>query len=335
MSSQSSPLVSPLAQPHTVASRSEPSDGMPLIERHQLGHETREWLITPRQCPALGRQGVFLAGWSEARAGFDFARPRFPMSQLLFCTDGEGEVMIGSQWQPCRAGQAYLTPPRVPHAYRALPGATWSICWITYHLPIVNLPRPMLVSANVSLIAFLLRQLRAEALGANDVQTLESWVMLVQTQVERQVRAARALVPPDGNHLFAPAASDGLGTRERLRRLWEQVSLHPQQPWDVARLASQIGVSGEHLRRLCQQELGCSPMQQVARIRIAHAAQLLTHGRHTLTEIAEQVGYSNPFVLSNAFYRLTGIRPSQYLSLKNREIGDTAPTSEDRELPVS
>jgi len=107
------------------------------------------------------------------------------------------------------------------------------------------------------------------------------------------------------------AATAGDGDR-RLRRLWDAVAADPAHPWDMACLAANVDLSTEHLRRLCQAELGVSPMRHVAALRMRHAASLLSSGFYTVEEVAEQVGYNNPFAFSTAFRRCMGAPPSTY-----------------------
>src|SRR5688572_33090119 len=112
-----------------------------LVEMHQIGARTRERVVAPRQVPALQDHGVELTGFSAARFGFSFVRLAPTMSQLLACTGGEGEVWAQGRWQRLRAGQAYFTPTQVPHAYRALRGESWELCWAKHTRDSRHAPR--------------------------------------------------------------------------------------------------------------------------------------------------------------------------------------------------
>jgi AraC-like DNA-binding protein len=84
------------------------------------------------------------------------------------------------------------------------------------------------------------------------------------------------------------------------------------RPWtrdDLARLA---GVSCEHLRRLCRDSLGRSPIQQLTILRVQYAAHQLATTSVKLEAIAHSVGYRNPFAFSNVFKKVTGVRPSSF-----------------------
>jgi transcriptional regulator GlxA family with amidase domain len=125
---------------------------------------------------------------------------------------------------------------------------------------------------------------------------LQSWVDLIHRYVLR---------------FAAPLERD-----DRLHLLWERVLAHLGENWTLARLAKEAGYSSEHLRRLCRQQLGRSPMHQVIYLRMRRATELLAASGKTIEAIAAEVGYSNPFVFSNTFTKWIGWRPSEYRQTK-------------------
>ena len=87
---------------------------------------------------------------------------------------------------------------------------------------------------------------------------------------------------------------------------------NPAQPWTVARLADEAGVSRATLARRFQELVGEPPMSFLTGWRIALAADLLREPGTTVGSVAEQVGYGTPFAFSTAFKRIRGISPQQY-----------------------
>lgn len=57
---------------------------------------------------------------------------------------------------------------------------------------------------------------------------------------------------------------------------------------------------------------GTSPMKYIERIRIDKSKELLTNTDLTVTEVADIVGYNNPFYFSRVFKKNTGSTPSAY-----------------------
>jgi transcriptional regulator GlxA family with amidase domain len=99
---------------------------------------------------------------------------------------------------------------------------------------------------------------------------------------------------------------------DRLWKLWETVGGRLQEPWTLDALAAVSHMSGEHLRRLCQQELGRSPVQHLAFMRIQRAKELLETSDEKMESVAQGVGYENGLAFSRAFKRIVGMSPSEY-----------------------
>jgi AraC-like DNA-binding protein len=90
---------------------------------------------------------------------------------------------------------------------------------------------------------------------------------------------------------------------------------NPAESWTVARLASEVSVSRPVLARRFTELVGEPPMKSLTTWRIDLAADLLRKPDTTVAAVADQVGYSTPFALSNAFKRVRGISPQQHREL--------------------
>lgn len=87
----------------------------------------------------------------------------------------------------------------------------------------------------------------------------------------------------------------------------------PAEPWTVAKLAADIGVSRAALARRFTSAVGEPPMTYLTGWRLALAADLLRqHPDRTIGAIAREVGYGSAFALSTAFKREHGTSPHAY-----------------------
>ncbi len=283
-----------------------------LRERHIIGTQTRERMVSAQICSSLARRGIYLVGISEASSSFFFARPSPIFCQILVCLSGSGLLYSGGEWLRCEPGMAYLTPTGKPHAYRCLPdGQLWEIAWVLYGSaagnridPLSHLEMPLVTEVNPEPLAAVIRGLYDEAMnGAADPVILEEWASLLDAQ-------ARRIAQPSGMDT-------------RLRRLWADVAADPAHSWAVDSLAEKAVMSGEQLRRLCWRDLRRSPMRQVTFIRMRHAASLLASDFYTIETVAQKVGYENPFAFSTAFKRLMGVPPSVYRKEQRNGSGRT------------
>jgi AraC-like DNA-binding protein len=270
---------------------------MELRQIHSIGAKTREWMVPPHVCPALSRHRIGLTGVSEARQGFHFVRLDAPMSQVLICNGGEGRVWIDGRYRRCTEGMAYITPPRVPHAYQAIKGAPWQLCWVSYAerddiKPVIESPAPALLQVDPRPMLSAIQGLYWESVGAASPPVMEHSVELIQLLVSR---------------IIQPYHKD-----DRLWRVWSAVDSDLAAEWSLEELAQVACMSGEHLRRLSQRQLGRSPLEQVRYLRMRKAAALLATTPDKIEAISYQVGYRNPFAFSTAFKQCMGLSPAQF-----------------------
>lgn len=269
-----------------------------LREIHMIGASTQEWIVHFHSWPSLTGFGIGLCGRTDARGEFQFVRHRPRTSQLLVCRSGWGQVLLDGEWVRCGPGTAYVTPPGVRHAYRAVHGQPWGVGWVIFNpwqggkQPVVGFETPTLLEVDADPLFNVLDGLYKEANGSATPDLLRLWTELLYAQSQRMVRA------------------DGIDAR--LMRLWKTVGNNLAKDWSVERLAGAAGTSGEHLRRLCQQHLNSSPMRHVTLLRMRHAAALLASDSYSVEDVAQQVGYENTFAFSTAFRRVLGDSPTGY-----------------------
>ena len=260
-------------------------------EIRDVGPRTRELLLGATNCPSLNQFGIRLVGTSEARVGFRFERPDPDFVQILACLSGEGAVLVDGVWRRCRRGQAYITPPHVPHGYRAVGNKTWHLVWVMFREDTVAhdvAPRIKVVDAPLIESTFL--GLYREQNTSADRSVLASWAHLLYTSTRRAM-AQRVHDP-------------------RMSELWEIVGRDLSKLWTLDQIAQVGALSPEHLRRLCRATFDRSPMQHLTYLRMRHASELLAISGAKIRTIARLVGYDNPFAFSTAFKREIGSSPS-------------------------
>lgn len=264
---------------------------------HQIGKRTVEFLISSKQCVALDRYAIRLAGISLATPQFQFARNNSPIRQILVCFRGVGEVWVQGRWRRCTSGMAYVTPAGHFHAYHAKGTKPWEIGWVTYEPQEKDsrqlwqtIHEPRLMEVDPRPWEHILQGFYHETSQFRETGLLEYWAALLQAQV------CRTIMPHP---------------RARLWRLWGHVQCNLSYPWNLTELAKQAGLEKEHLRRICHRESGRSPMQHVIYLRMQHAISLLASGLK-VSAVAEAVGYTNGFAFSTAFKRTLGQEPSKF-----------------------
>ncbi|MCU0793169.1 MAG: helix-turn-helix domain-containing protein [Opitutaceae bacterium] len=283
---------------------------MSLSEIHIIGARTQELLVSAEACPALAAAGVRLCGVSDTAAPYRMERPALPFGEVLGVLAGEGRVWLeGEGWRTVGAGECYLAPRGSAQGFFPAPGRRWRIAWVHYVETTPESERVLargaatVVAGDAEPLAEAIRRLHTEVLGANDAAMaaqLAGWVHLCGRRLARRPEAGRG--------------------DERLRRLWTRVDAELGEPWDLAALAKSAGLSGEHLRRLCQAELGRSPMAELTRLRMRRAGLLLRSTPSKVEAVAAAVGYGSLYAFSAAFRREVGVPPSAWRSGTGRSL---------------
>lgn len=260
--------------------------------------DDREWLRDTPVCPPLAGHHIGHVGVMEAEPGFEMSRPDQSGTFMLACFSGSGFVKADGQWRKVTAGQACLLPPFVTNAMRSTGRERWRMCWVRYlesreSNPIVSASSPVLGAYDPQPMLRAIQGLHAEASGTVKAPAaFHLWTELIHGYVLRFAQPHR--------------------TDSRLWKLWDAVEKQIDHPWTLEELAARACVCKEHLRRLCRDELGRSPMQHVTFLRMQAARHLLSTTDDKVETITRQVGYSNPHTFSNTFKKWIGWRPSEH-----------------------
>ena len=84
-------------------------------------------------------------------------------------------------------------------------------------------------------------------------------------------------------------------------------------------IANFIQISTSHYTALFKKKTGLSPIDYFIRLKIHFACQLLTQTDLKIKEIADRIGYDDPYYFSKRFKTIIGVSPKKYRSMKKSE----------------
>jgi AraC-like DNA-binding protein len=93
-----------------------------------------------------------------------------------------------------------------------------------------------------------------------------------------------------------------------IRRMHESIA----QPWTVAQLAKEAGLSRSAFFERFSRAVGLAPMEYLLAWRMALAKNLLQRKEGRIAEVAERIGYGSASAFSVAFTRHVGLPPTRY-----------------------
>ncbi len=113
-------------------------------------------------------------------------------------------------------------------------------------------------------------------------------------------------LPPGETGWLAGARDPAVGSALAL------LHRQPSQPWTIAGLAAQVGVSRSVLAERFRHFLGVPPMAYLTSWRLQLGAELLLSTSHSVAQIAGEVGYESEPAFNRAFKREFGSPPARF-----------------------
>jgi len=232
---------------------------------------------------------------------------------IHFVVSGRGVLHADGRVWVVEAGQGFLILPGEETIYQADALQPWHYAWVGYR---GRQARSITRSAGLDALH---RVFTAPDAGA-------AWEAL--SAMRREGRALRlSQVASAGNllrfmALIAPPQDPDAEVSAAAaycdKAQWYLEGRY-DRPVSVQETADFVGLSRSHLYRVMMEERGCSPKEMLLKIRMRHAAQLLTDTSLTVEEIARRVGLQTGAQLGTAFRSYFGTPPGRYRSLTEEE----------------
>lgn len=259
--------------------------------------DPRTWLQDAPVCRLLKTHHIAHAGVMHANHPFRVSRVNPNGTYMMACMEGRGLVLVDGRWESLEAGQACLLPPFVMNRFKCLPRTPWKFCWVRYaesreQAPFISSSTPVMGAYAYEPLLHTILGLCAESSARNHPPAQEPWVNLL--------------------HQYVIGFAQPQHRDERIVQLWQLVEKNLGRAWTLEQMAGLAHMSTEHLRRLCRNHLGRSPLQQLTFLRMQRAQQLLSSTSDKIETIAHAVGYENAFTFSNSFKKWVGWRPSEH-----------------------
>lgn len=216
---------------------------------------------------------------------------------------GGGGVHWSAEGGLCtvRPGDAVLSLPGQQHIYGPRTGEEWREDWLAFTGPrAADLAAGGLLQSGLLKNLFSSRRIREIACLARDQSyegLLRAAAMLEILLVDIHLSCRRRYANP---------------AQSRLQVLAGEIEAMPEGDWSLPALARRLRLSQSHLRRLFMQAYSMPPHTYIEQVRLRRGTELLRETSLTIAEIAQRVGYSDPFHFSTRFRRLFGISPRGY-----------------------
>ncbi|MCP3966640.1 MAG: helix-turn-helix transcriptional regulator [Lentisphaerae bacterium] len=102
----------------------------------------------------------------------------------------------------------------------------------------------------------------------------------------------------------------------KINKLCRRICEKPGNSWKTSELARECGYTTDHFIRLFKKYCGTTPNDYIINARIQEAESLLMFSEHSISRIADILGYSDEFCFSRQFKSRRGISPSKFKASK-------------------
>lgn len=227
--------------------------------------------------------------------------------------EGETEAWCDGHAYRVETGRAISFPPGMLHACRPASLESWKYKmlfikpeWLDQLEPAMaeRLRIPFLLEGRKNQYCRRLINRVADALAGTD-EPLAAESAAVELIYALASRNTLDLEHPSGSGYEQP----------HIRRIQEYLHAHYHERITLQRLEEAVGVSKFHLIRLFKKGTHMPPHAYQNLLRINHAkAELLK--RRPIAEIAAETGYYDQSHFSKAFFKIVGVTPQRYVSIR-------------------
>ncbi|MGE4586620.1 MAG: AraC family transcriptional regulator [Mangrovibacterium sp.] len=228
---------------------------------------------------------------------------------LIYNVAGSGFIHVSGRETRLDAGHFFIIPEGLPHAYAACPKNPWSIYWI--HVSGRKsgyLARPALQSVPVL---------------PNNNSRINERIDLFR-EIFRSLERGYSIETLEYVNLCLPRLLATFSYLSQYRSFKEQIAMDPvsrsinymlehiSQKISLEELAGEVSLSMSHFSRLFQSRTGHSPVDYHIQLKIQHSCRLLDNTGLSVSDVAREAGYEDPFYFSRQFRKVMNMSPREY-----------------------
>ena len=229
---------------------------------------------------------------------------------IHYITNGKGTLETEGQVFHLTAGQAFLIVPFQIVRYTSDPKNPWTYWWVEWSGEGSDtLMKAMGFTREHPVMAF---HNPAEVLAAMErlERTQDNHSLLDCLERKGELYRLMACFLRNSPRAQGPKVPESRVYYDTAERYIQQHLDDPEL--SVNGIADLVGISRKYLHAIFIQYSGKSVSDYIIHYRILTAEELLKSKHHSITTVANAVGYNDPFSFSRIFKKRTGLSPTQF-----------------------
>ena len=257
------------------------------------------------------------AGVFYAQQHFSTARTDKESYILFYTLRGAGLIEQDGTHVTLSTGQALLLNCRTPQSYCTAPGQScWHHYWVHLDGAGIAAMEPLLFPGKkltpVQITGVKMQEFFETILAQMERSTVDSMVQTGLALHEMLALCAQSIL----------AEAEATSARQVILHAVETLRKNYQKELSLADLLADAHMSKSYFLRLFRRYMGTTPYNYLVNFRITQAKELLVLTDHSVSEIAQEVGFGDASNFSTRFVKATGQSPLQYRKSALKSAGN-------------
>lgn len=283
----------------------------PFISTQVVSGEYYYLNLTP---PKETSETVVCGGREQCAPSYRIERNSFRFFSIEFVSSGRGTLTLNGKTYSLRPGAIYCYGPRTKHVIETDPKHPMVKHFVDFTgSALVELMKSTAFGAGHPLFVsrpFRIRNIFENLIttGHTESRNRDNLCILLLRQLI--LYADDCAIDQDA--AFSPAWQTYLRCRQHIERHYLELA-------NVGEAAAACFVDQSYLSRLFKRFADETPLQLLTRLKMSKAADLLSNRERLIKQVAEEVGFPDPYHFSRVFKRVYGIPPETFTHAARRE----------------
>ncbi len=231
--------------------------------------------------------------------------------QLLYCTEGEGWIILHEKSYTLSANQFLILPPGIPYSYGASQTHPWSLYWASFlgeKAPLYGrqLHEPTSIPPS--------DQSRIE----ERIQLFDEIYLILQKGFSTDnlnyanICFAHFLATFRFTAPYTHGKNPGEYAESIIHRATYYMNENLHKKLTVPQIAAYVGYSPSYFYRKFIKETGYAPIDYFLHLKINHASRYLIKTDLKVKQIAHRLGFNDAYYFSRLFTKIVGLSPSAF-----------------------
>lgn len=224
---------------------------------------------------------------------------------FIFCTEGRGTIIVAGKEYTLHENEAFCIPRFRGHRYFASEDDPWSILWVhfkgedTCYFPIEDCQVVAFTTQHATNRMHFLFDLLFRVLEGN--YTLGNFIYISQVL---------SLILAETYH--REKSNSTLEQNKHVTNVVKYMYGHLDENLTLDQIVEEFDLSKSYLNAVFQKYTQHAPMDFFINLKMKRACELLRSTDTYVYEVAQRLGYSDPYYFSRIFKRVVGMSPSEY-----------------------